>query len=152
MGVYRKLWSVMFVVAVGCNSGGDSDSDEALQRRGSHPAPSCTMPDSGVPCDCPGTAVCLEGDPYSSKCLEDGTWELTHHSCELGLKCRVSSDCDSGQACCGEPHTGSWGTQVASSSCWPTSCPSDLLQLCQKYAQCTDEDSTFIPTNTAFQG
>ena len=151
MGVYRTLWSVIFVVAVGCNS--DSVSDVALQRRGSQPHRSCTVPDdSGVPCDCPGEEVCPEGDKYFSTCLEDGTWELTHHACALGLNCRVSSDCAAGQACCGEPHIGSWGTQVASSNCWPTSCPADLLPLCQETAQCTDDGSKCIPTDTAFQG
>jgi hypothetical protein len=68
--------------------------------------------------------------------LGDGTWQKTDLSCVLGLHCRASSDCASGQACCGDPYKGWWGTQIYASSCQPAPCSSDTLQLCKDSTEC----------------
>ena len=70
------------------------------------------------------------------KCLDNGAWQKTDLSCALGLHCKASADCMSGQVCCGDPYTGSWGTQITSSSCEPAMCSSDTVQLCQGSGDC----------------
>src|SRR5579884_2458907 len=92
---------------------------------------SCSLPDSGEPCTCPGSTICPLGEDVWLTCSDSGSWEQTDRSCVLGLNCRASADCTSGQACCGDPYTGWWGTQITASSCRSTPCPSDLVQLCQ---------------------
>jgi hypothetical protein len=115
------------VLGAGCSASGGAPSA---------PPPSCGLPGSGQPCTCPGSSVCTLTDSVWFKCLDDGTWQKTDLSCVLGLNCRSSADCASGQACCGDPYTGSWGTQITSSSCQPAPCSSDTVQLCQSSAEC----------------
>jgi hypothetical protein len=115
------------VLCAGCSASGGGDSPTA-----SEPSPSCgPTPDAGGgPCSCPGASIC------GFMCLEDGTWEKNDLSCVLGLHCRASTECASGQACCGDPYTGWWGTQISSSSCQPAPCSSDTLQLCKSSDEC----------------
>jgi hypothetical protein len=123
-----------------------------------HAGPPCSPPDSGeppdggVPCTCPGSQVCPAPQLVYFQCLDNGTWENTHLSCVLGLHCRASADCMSGQACCGDPYTGSWGTQITSSSCAPAPCWSDTLQLCQSSAECVQPGFVCRASDIAFGG
>src|SRR5580692_8473775 len=128
MGKMGNAWFALVlsvgILGVGCSAiGGDPPLGS--------PAPDCgPAPDGGVgPCSCPGASVCSPPQYSWVKCSEDGTWQKTDLSCVLGLHCRTSADCMSGQACCGDPYTGWWGTQITSSSCQPASCSSDTLQL-----------------------
>jgi hypothetical protein len=113
------------VLGAGCNIGD-----------GSRPPPDCPLADSGEACTCPGSSVCTGPDWVEFKCLASGVWEKTDLSCVLGLNCRASADCMAGQACCGDPYTGAWGTQITSSSCQMASCSSDTVQLCKSSAEC----------------
>jgi hypothetical protein len=119
----------LLVTVAACNS-----SDPADPR--SQPPPLCSVPDSGEPCACPGSSVCTPPQWVWFNCLDSGAWEKTDLSCELVLNCRASDDCMSGQACCGDPYTGWWGTQITSSSCRPAPCSSDTVQLCQSSTEC----------------
>lgn len=100
------------------------------------PAAACPPGDAGEPCTCPGNEVCPLDELVWLKCLDSGTWERTDRSCVLGLNCRASADCVSGQACCGDPYMWPGGTEITSSSCQPPPCSSDKVQLCQSSAEC----------------
>ncbi len=100
------------------------------------PPPDCGEPDSGEPCTCPGSQACSGPEFVVFTCLGNGAWEKTDLSCVLGLNCRQSADCMQGQVCCADPYTGSWGTQITSSSCKTGQCSSDTVQLCQSSAEC----------------
>ena len=158
MSAHRLSW-ILALVASGCDGGrasGAPDPADANETSppgiSDHPPPYCSEPDSGAPCTCPDAEVCPWGASVFSKCLKDGTWELTDHSCFLGLNCRVSAECPSGQACCGEPQRGSWGKQIGSSSCRPAPCPSDLLQLCQSSPECVQDGFACSETDLAYGG
>src|SRR5258708_4847749 len=127
---------IALVIAAGCAGGlgASCNSDDTAVNYKSRPGPVC-LPDI-VPCTCPGGSVCPADEPVWSKCLEDGSWEKTDLSCVLGLNCRSSADCESGEVCCGDPYTGTWGTQITSSSCRPAQCSSDTVQLCQTSTEC----------------
>jgi hypothetical protein len=118
------------VLGAGCNSGDPAGAGA------SDPPPPCPLPDSGEPCTCPGSSVCTGTESVWFKCLDSGAWEKTDLSCVLGLNCRASADCMSGQACCGDPYTGTWGTQITASSCQPAPCSLDTVQLCQSSTEC----------------
>ncbi len=120
------------VLGAGCNSGDPAGAAPSA------PAPLCPLPDSGELCTCPGSSVCTGPEWVVFKCLDSGAWEKTDLSCVLGLNCRASADCMAGQACCGDPYTGWWGTQITSSSCQPAPCSSDTVQLCQSAAECVE--------------
>jgi hypothetical protein len=157
MSVDRLSWVLAFIIAGGCSGehkSGDPDPADASETDPptAHPPPFCPEPGSGEPCTCPGTEMCLWGAPVFSKCLEDGTWEVTDHSCVLGLNCRASTECPSGEACCGEPYTGSWGTQISSSSCRPGPCPLDLLQLCESSTECVQNGFACSEMDLAYGG
>ena len=124
---WRALALAVGALGVGCSPGGDPS-----------PPPFCgpTPDGGGGPCPCPGTSVCSPPQFIQFNCLKDGTWEKTDLSCVLGLHCRATAECASGQACCGDPYTGWWGTQITSSSCKPAPCSSDTLQLCQSSTEC----------------
>jgi hypothetical protein len=115
---------------------------------------SCPLPDSGEPCTCPGSYACPETELVWFKCLDSGAWEKTDLSCVLGLHCRASADCMSGQACCGDPYTytGAPETQITSSSCQPAPCSSDTVQLCESSAECAQPGFVCGATNLAFGG
>ncbi len=121
-----------------CSGPGTSNVDAKASGALAEPAPDCPLPtpDGGELCSCPGTSICPFGQDTWLKCSDSGTWETTDLSCVLGLHCRTSADCMSGQACCGDPYTGSWGTQITSSSCQPAPCSSDTVQLCQSSVEC----------------
>lgn len=122
-----RFASTVLLMLAACNSGGSyGPSDPAA----------CPLTDSGQPCTCPGTSVCPAGSSVWFKCLDSGAWEKSDLSCVLGLNCKASADCMSGQACCGEPYTGTWGIQITSSSCEPTPCSSDKVQLCHSSDEC----------------
>jgi hypothetical protein len=145
----RTLWitatllaGAIGVFALGCNTALGPQSE---------PPPVCSLPDSGAPCTCPGASVCgLEPGAVWFKCLDDGGWEKTDLSCTLGLGCRSSAECDAGQVCCGDPYTGSWGTQITSSSCQAASCSSDTVQLCVSSTECAHGGSSCGMSDLAY--
>jgi hypothetical protein len=139
-----RLAIPFLVTFAACNG-----SDPAFR---SQPAPFCPLPDSGNPCTCPGSSVCTGPQWVQFKCLDSGAWEKTDLSCVLGLNCRASTDCMSGQACCGDPYTGTWGTQITSSSCQPAPCSSDTVQLCQGSAECVQPGFVCGARDLAFDG
>jgi len=122
----------------------------------SHPAPpnpACMYGGGeGQPCGCPGSSDCPLGQNVSLKCSDSGVWEKTDQSCVLGLNCRASTDCASGQVCCGDPFTGSWGNEITSSSCQVGPCPTDLVQLCRDTGDCAQPGSACGATWSAFDG
>jgi hypothetical protein len=125
----------------------------------STPPPYCPPPDSGERCTCPGSSVCpapqlVDGGEVAVwfKCLEDGTWMKTDLSCVLGLNCRASADCMAGQACCGQTYIWPGGTQITSSSCEPTPCSADKVQLCQSSAECVQSGFVCKTSWMAFGG
>jgi hypothetical protein len=118
----------------------------------SEPPRPCPLTDSGEPCTCPGSSVCPAFQNVMFKCLDSGTWEKTDLSCVLGLNCRATADCMSGEACCGDPYTGAWGTQITSSSCRPAPCSSDTLQLCKSSAECVQPGFVCAAKDIAFGG
>ena len=142
----RDLRFVMLatLTLMGCNSS-DPRSD---------PPPNCPPPaaDGGDPCSCPGVSTCPIGQSSWFKCSDNGTWQKTDLSCVLGLNCRASADCKSGQACCGDPYTGTWGTQITSSNCQPAPCSSDTLQLCQSSDECVQPGFVCGAVDLAFDG
>lgn len=82
---------------VACEDAGKPAPDSAEPSAGpssglERPAPSCGLPQDGKPCTCPGTEVCPSGAAFFSKCMSDGSWASTDHSCVLGLSCQVSTD------------------------------------------------------------
>jgi hypothetical protein len=139
------LASCISALGAGCNIGDHSE-----------PPTPCPLTDSGEPCTCPGASVCPVSQPASQqvqfKCSDDGTWEKTDLSCVLGLNCRASSDCMPGQACCGDPYTGSWGTQITSSSCQPAACSSDTVQLCKSSDECVQPGFVCGASDLAYDG
>lgn len=143
---------VIAAVSLGVFSAGCSSSDPAGGSAASAPAPLCTPPADGQPCTCPGSSACTLSEAVWFTCSDAGIWEKTDRSCVLGLNCRSSADCMSGQACCGDPYTGSWGTQITSSSCQSAPCSSDKLQLCQTSAECADPGLTCTASDLAYGG
>jgi hypothetical protein len=118
----------------------------------SEPSRDCGEPKSGEPCTCPGSSACPADASVEFKCLDSGIWEKTDLSCVLGLNCRTSADCMSGEACCGDPYKWPGGTQITSSSCRSAPCSSDTVQLCQSSAECAQPRLLCVGPTPAFGG
>lgn len=144
----NRLW-IACVIAMGCVG---PDSNYVDLEGHSRPAPDCGEPDSGMACACPGASVCRGPDWLEARCLQDGTWEKTDVSCVLGLNCRTTMDCAEGEVCCGDPNTGSWGTQIANANCRRGSCSSYTVQLCQSASECVQPDFACNEQDSAYGG
>lgn len=140
------------LVALACSGHTAPDNGGGTDNERGQPALDCPLTGVGQPCTCPGSSVCPGTGDIWYKCLDSGVWDKTDLSCTLGLHCRTSADCMSGQACCGDAYTGSWGTQIISSSCQPTSCSPYSVQLCNSSAECVQPGFTCGAQDQAYGG
>jgi hypothetical protein len=142
-----KLALLSALVVLACSERAEQADDADEQ-----PSPSCPLTGIGGPCTCPGSSVCPANELVWYRCLDSGVWDITDLSCALGLHCRTSADCSSGEVCCGDASTRSSGTQIISSSCQPTSCSSYSVQLCSSSADCAQPGLTCGAQDPAYGG